>query len=86
MRRGPRTALAAGAFVVVALVAGLALVPDLGGDRTGASPATLSRIAQKNDRAATEAAAKLRAESRASAQAADRAVAAQEGADAAPAD
>jgi hypothetical protein len=83
MRPGPRRALAAGAFVVAALVAGLALVPDLGADRTGASPATLSRIAQKNDRAATEAAAKLRAESRASAQAADR-VAAEENVAAAP--
>lgn len=79
MRRRRARNLAAGAVaLVVAVMAGVALVPDLRADAPGASPAVLKRIAQKNDGAAMEAAARMRAKSRASAAAADRMRAAEE--------
>lgn len=75
----PRRTLAVGAGVlVVAVLAGMALVPDFGADSSGASPTVLKRIAQKNDRAALEAAAQMREKSRVSAAAADRRLAAEE--------
>jgi hypothetical protein len=66
------------ALLLVAAIAGVALVPNLRADPPGASPATLNRIAGKNERAAIEAAAQLRDESRTTAQAADSIRAAQE--------
>ncbi len=77
-RRRTRTLAAGAAGLVAAAIAGVALVPDLRADAPGASPATLTRIAQKNDRAAMEAAAQMRDKSRASAAAADRIRAAEE--------
>ena len=73
-RRLSRRGLAVGvALLAVAGVTGVVLAPDLGGSGSerGAPPAALNRIAQKNDRAATEAAERLRARSEASAKAAD---------------
>lgn len=78
-RRISRRALVGGGLaLLVALVVGIALVPDLRPGGSGASPTVLNRIERKNQRAATEAAAQMRAESRASAQAAESMRAAQE--------
>jgi len=87
-RRLSKRALAGGgAALLFAAIVGIALVPNLRADPPGASPTTLNRIARKNDNAAAEMAAKMRAESRAAAQATDSLRAAQErgraGADAA---
>jgi hypothetical protein len=70
-RRLSGRALAGGVALLVALVAGFALAPNLRGDPPSASPATLHRIAEKNDRAAIEAAAELREKSRNAAEATD---------------
>ena len=78
MKRRTRTLAAGAGALVVAIVVGMALVPDLGASSSGASPTVLKRIAQKNDRAAMEAAAQMREKSRLSADAADRRLAAEE--------
>jgi hypothetical protein len=74
-RRAPARRLMAGsvAILVFAAIAGIAIAPDLGGASTnnGAPPAALNRIAQKNDRAAVEAAARMREDSRREAERAD---------------
>lgn len=69
-----------GVALVVAVIAGVAIAPELGGASTneGAPPSTLNRIAQKNDRAAVEAAARMRAQSRLQAERADALRAAEE--------
>lgn len=81
-RRGPARRLFAGGGIVlvVAVIAGVAITPDLGGASTneGAPPSTLNRIAQKNDRAAVEAAARMREQSRLQAERADALRAAEE--------
>jgi hypothetical protein len=66
-----RRGLAGGLGLLAALIVGLALAPDFGREADGAPPAVLNRIAAKNDRAAVEAAARMRSESEASARAAD---------------
>ena len=73
MRRIPRRVMFGGGLALgFALILGLSFAPDLGENKAGAvPPAALSRIAQKNDRAAIEAAARMRANSAASAEAAD---------------
>jgi len=73
-----RNLVGGGAALVAAVIAGIALVPDLRADPPGTSPTVLKRIAQKNDRAAMEAAARMRARSRAAAAAADGRLAAEE--------
>ena len=78
IRRRARGLAAGGAALAVAAIVGVALAPNLRADSSGASPAALKRIAQKNDRAAMEAAARMRDKSRASAAAADRLRAAEE--------
>ena len=70
IRPTPRT-LAVAAALALAVIVGVTLAPNLRGDDRGASPLVLNRIAQKNDRAAAEAAAQMRAKSEASATAAD---------------
>lgn len=70
-RRLSGRALAIGLGLTVAVIAGAALVPNLRADAPGASPAALRGIALKNDRAAAEAAARMRDESRATAEATD---------------
>jgi hypothetical protein len=78
-RRISGRALAGGGLVLALAVAvGVTLAPNLRADAPGASPATLKRIAQKNDRAAREAGARMRAESEAAARATDALRAAQE--------
>lgn len=77
-RRIPARPLAIGAGLLAAAVIGVALAPNLRGDPSGASPSTLSRIARKNDNAATEAAAQAREQSRTATLAADSLRAAQE--------
>jgi hypothetical protein len=77
-RRLPRRALVGGLALALAVVVGVTLVPNLRADAPGASPATLKHIAQKNDRAAREAGARMRADSEASARATDALRAAQE--------
>lgn len=78
-RRISGRALAGGGLALALAVAiGASLAPNLRGDPPGASPATLKRIAQKNDRAAMEAGARMRAESEAAARATDALRAAQE--------
>jgi|GEM_PF-5304938 len=59
------------ALLLAAVIVAAALVPNLRGDPPGASPATLRRIAMKNDRAAAESAAAQRDKSRTTAEAAD---------------
>jgi hypothetical protein len=76
--RTARTLVGGGAALTVAVVAGLALAPDLRADSSGVSPNVLKRIAQKNDRAAMEAAAQMRERSRLAAAAADSRLAAEE--------
>ena len=79
-----RRGLAGGLALLAALVVGAALAPDLSPEASGAPPAVLNRIAQKNERAASEAAARMRAESEATARAVDsRRAAAERGPDAA---
>ena len=58
-----------GGGLVVAVILGVAL--GSGGDETPASPAVLNRIADKNEDAAVEAAARMKAESEAASRAAD---------------
>lgn len=70
MRRPDRrTWLLAGGGLLVAIVLGVAL--GSGGDETPAPPAVLNRIADKNEDAAMEAAARMKAESDAASQVAD---------------
>lgn len=76
--RPTRRTLALAAALALAVIVGVALVPNLRGRDQGASPVVLNRIAQKNDRAAAEAAAQMRAKSEASATAADSVQAARE--------
>jgi hypothetical protein len=73
MRRIPRAALFAGGLALgFVLILGLSFAPDLGENKARAvPPAALNRIAQKNERAAVESAARMRANSAASAEAAD---------------
>jgi hypothetical protein len=73
MLRIPRRALFGGGLALgFALILGISFAPDLGDNSARAVPsAALNRIAQKNDRAAIEAAARMRANSAASAEAAD---------------
>lgn len=73
-----RTLAGGGLALMVAVIAGVALVPNLRGNPPGASAATLNRIAQKNERAAIDAAAQMRTESRTTAEATDSMRAAQE--------
>lgn len=81
-RLSPARGLYAGAgiAVVVAVVIGVAVAPDLSDASTGpgAPPSTLSRIARQNDRAADEASARLRERSRREAEQADGLRAAEE--------
>jgi hypothetical protein len=64
--------LAAAAIVLIAIVAGMSIIPNLGGGANGGLPPTaLNQIARRNDLAAAEAAASLRAKSEATARAAD---------------
>ena len=64
-----RTWILAGAGLFVAILVGVALGSS--GDETPASPAVLNYIADKNEDAATGAAARMKAESEAAARAAD---------------
>lgn len=73
-----RTLAGGGLALMVAAIAGVAVVPNLRGDPPSASAATLNRIAQKNERAAIDAAAQMRTESRNTAEATDTLRAAQE--------
>lgn len=79
-RRVPRRAWFAGGLVLgLALILGFTFAPDLGGNSARAvPPAALSRIALKNDRAAIESAARMRANSAAHADAVDSMRAAEE--------
>jgi len=70
--------LAGAGALALAVIVGVALVPNLRGENQGASPVVLNRIAQKNDQAAAAAAAQMRSKSEASAAAADSVQAAQE--------
>ena len=77
--RVSRRALAGGGLALaLAVIVGVSLAPNLRGDSPGASPAALKRIGQKNERAAVEAGATMRAESRSAAEATDSLRAAQE--------
>lgn len=78
-----RNLILAGAGLFVAVLLGLAL--GSGGDETPPSPAVLNRIAEKNDDAATEAAARMKAESEAATRAADARIQAETGEAPAPA-
>ena len=70
MRRPSRQAwLLGGGGLVLAVILGVAL--GRGGDETPASPAVLNRIADKNEDAAIEAAARMKADSEAASRAAD---------------
>ena len=73
-----RHAILAGVGLLAALILGIAL--GSGGDETPAPPAVLNRIADKNEDAATEAAARMKVESEAATRAADARVAANEAA------
>ena len=64
-----RTWILAGAGLFVAVLLGVAL--GSGGDETPASPAVLNHIADKNEDAATNAAARMKTDSEAAARAAD---------------
>ena len=71
-RRLLRRAIAGvGLGLLLALVVGVSLAPNLRSGASGASPAVLNRIARKNEAAAIEAAAQMRAESRVTTQAAE---------------
>jgi hypothetical protein len=68
-----RTLLGGGVALLLVAILGFTLMPDLGGNSARAlPPAELNRIARKNDNAAMDAAAELRARSAATAEAADR--------------
>jgi hypothetical protein len=68
-----RTLLGGGIALFVAVILVATLMPDFGGNSARAlPPADLNRIARKNDNAAMDAAAELRARSAATAEAADR--------------
>lgn len=68
-----RALLGGGLALVVAMLLVVTLMPDFGGNSAHAlPPADLNKIARKNDNAAMEAAAQLRARSAATAEAADR--------------
>lgn len=78
-RLSPRTVAASGLALLVALVIGVSVAPDLRADAPRAlPPATLSRIARNNDHAASLAAAQMRARSETSASQADALRAAEE--------
>jgi hypothetical protein len=64
-----RSLLLAVSGLFVAVLLGVAL--GSGGDETPAPPAVLNRIAHKNENAAIEAAARMKAESEAASRAAD---------------
>jgi hypothetical protein len=68
-RHGRRNAILAGAGLFVAVLLGVAF--GSGGDETPAPPAVLNRIADKNEDAAAEAAARMKVESEAATRAAD---------------
>lgn len=72
-RRGTRLRyVAAGLLALFVVAAVLSVLPDFGADASsGLPPTALNQIARRNDRAAAEAAAGLRARSEASARAAD---------------
>lgn len=68
-----RTLLGGGVALLLVAILAVSLMPDLGSNSARAlPPAELNRIARKNDNAAFEAAAELRARSAATAEAADR--------------
>ena len=67
--RSRRNAILAGAGLLVAVLLGFAF--GSGRDETPAPRAVLNRIAEKNDDAATEAAARMKLESEAATRAAD---------------
>jgi len=68
-----RTLLGGGVALLLVAILAVTLMPDLGGNSARAlPPAELNRIARKNDNAAMEAAAEMRARSAATAEAADR--------------
>jgi hypothetical protein len=70
-RSGRRATLAGIGGLLLALAAAVVIARGSGGHDGPASPATLDRIAAKNEDAAAEAAARLKAESAAAARAAD---------------
>jgi hypothetical protein len=68
-----RTLLGGGIALFVAVILAISLMPDFGSNSAQAlPPSDLNKIARKNDNAAMEAAAVLRARSAATAQAADQ--------------
>jgi hypothetical protein len=74
-RLGKRTVLVSAFALLVAILAASMLVPDYGDNRAQAGevpPQALNRIAQKNDNAARNAAAAMRARSARTARIADR--------------
>ena len=73
-----QTTLAAGAGLLVAVILGIALGASR--EQTPASPAVLNRIADKNEDAAIDAAARMKAESQATTRAADARIEANEAA------
>ncbi len=74
-----RTLLGGGVALFLVAILAVTLMPDLGSNSARAlPPAELNRIARKNDNAAMDAAAELRARSAATAEAADRRQAARE--------
>lgn len=77
-----RSWIAAGAGLFVAVLLGIAL--GSGGDETPAPPAVLNRIADRNDDAAADAGARMKAESEAATQAVDARLKAAEAAQAPP--
>jgi hypothetical protein len=79
-RRLSGRALAGGVALMIAVAVGIAFAPKLIADPPSASPETLRRMAEKNERAAIEAAADLRDKSRDAAEATDALRAANEAA------
>ena len=73
-----RAGLLGGAGLLAAVLVTATLIG--GRDQPAAPPAVLDRIAEKNDDAATEAAARMKAESEVATRAADARLAAKEGA------
>ena len=72
-RAGNRLRYVAAAFLILfAVVIGISALPDPGAEaNSGLPPTALNQIARRNDLAAAEAAANLRARSEATARAAD---------------